>query len=575
MKRIYNICLFFIAMVISFQAIAQTPRMLFVEEATQASCPPCAAQNPALQATINANLDKVVFIGYQVWWPGFDPMYLDNPGEVQTRIGDYYGDITGAPNIKMQGTSASSAPSALTQTVIDATYAEASEFAINLTADIVDGKLVIAGTIDSELDATGDFRLRLMAIEHEITKADAPGGSTSEEVYHNVFKKFIPNHDGIAIGSSFTAGDSYTVSEEYDLSFNNIYNYDQIELVAIIQNDDTKFVNQAARIGKSDVAVVSNHDNNPGAINVGEQGEVCIGEQTTIAPTVTIINKGADELTSLDITYNVNGGADQTFMWTGNLANLTKTEVTLDDYTFTSAANNTINASVSNPNGGVDGDLTDTDTDGSFISSDVTSLHVLTLNIFTDCYPEETSWEFRDGSGAVVASGGPYTGQAGATITEEVTLATDCYSFNLFDTYGDGMYGSQWNGCELDGSFEIKDQMDNVVYDYDSSVDNAGFFTSNQVFSAEVFVDVDEVALEGKVKMSPNPTTGDLNITLDQVLAGDTDFQIFSLNGKVLMTGQLQNTVNTLNLSSFSNGIYLVRLVNDDKAITERITVQH
>lgn len=575
MKRIYNVCLCFVAMILTVQAIAQTPRMMFVEEATQASCPPCAANNPALLATINANLDKVVFVGYQVWWPGYDAMYLDNPTEVQTRIGDYYTDITGAPNIKMQGTSPAGSPAGLTQTVIDATYAEMSEFAINLTADIVDGKLVINGTIDAEMDASGDLRLRLIAIEHEITKADAPGGTTSEDVYHNVFKKFIPNHDGIAIGASFTSGDSYTVSEEYDLSFNNIYHYDQIELVAIVQNDDTKYVHQAARIGKSDVAVVTNFDNNPGAIKVADQGEVCLGEETTIAPTVTIINKGADDLTSLDITYNINGGADQTFMWTGTLANLTKTDVTLDDYTFTSAANNTITASVSNPNGGVDGDLADTDTDGAFTASDVTSLHELTLTIITDCYPEETSWEFVDGSGAVVASGGPYNNQVGATITENVTLSDDCYSFNLFDSYGDGMYGSQWNGCDLDGGVEIKDQAENVVFLYDSSVDNAGFFTSNQVFSATVFVDVDEVALEGQVRMSPNPTSGELNITLNEVLAGDTDFQIFSLDGKVLMTGQLQDTVNTLNLSSFNNGIYLVRLVNGDKAITERITVQN
>lgn len=571
MKRIYNICLFFIAMILSFQAIAQTPRMLFVEEATQASCPPCATQNPPFQATINANLDKVVFVGYQVWWPGYDPMYLDNPGEVQTRIGDYYGDITGAPNIKIQGTGTSSAPSALTQTVIDATFAEASEFAINLTADIVDGKLVVAGTIDSEIDATGDFKLRLIAIEHLILATDAPGGTNGETEFHNVFKKFIPNHDGISIGSAFTAGDSYTVNEEYDLSYNNIYNYDQVELVAIIQNDDTKFVNQAARIGNSDVGLITNHDNNPGAVSVAERGEVCIGEQT-IAPTVTIINKGADDLTSLDITYNINGGADQVVNWTGTLANLTKTEVTLDDYTFTSDTENTVNVSVSNPNGGVDGDLTDTDVAGSFATSDVVTFETMTVTILTDCYPEETTWDFRDGAGNVVASGGPYAGQAQTTITEEVILTADCYSFNLYDSYGDGLHGALWTGCGVDGNAQVKDQFETVVYDYDGST---SFFEDNQVFTADVFVNVDELALEGKVKMSPNPTTGELNITLDQALAGDTEFQVFSLDGKVLMTGQLRNTLNTLNLSSFNNGIYLVRLVNDDRAITERITVQN
>src|SRR5690606_26106934 len=104
---------------------AQSPRMVVVEEATNASCPPCFAQNPPLQALLNQNTDKAIFIGYQVWWPGYDAMYLDNTTEVQWRIiNGYYTSITGAPNIVIQGSGTAGLPNTLTQNVINNIYAE-------------------------------------------------------------------------------------------------------------------------------------------------------------------------------------------------------------------------------------------------------------------------------------------------------------------------------------------------------------------------------------------------------------------------------------------------------------------
>lgn len=67
-----------------------------------------------------------------------------------------------------------------------------------------------------------------------------------------------------------------------------------------------------------------------------------------------------------------------------------------------------------------------------------------TLTIVLDNYPGETTWSITDGSGATIASGGPYSG-AGSTVTETFCLADDCYEFTINDSYGDGIccaYGS-------------------------------------------------------------------------------------------------------------------------------------
>lgn len=70
----------------------------------------------------------------------------------------------------------------------------------------------------------------------------------------------------------------------------------------------------------------------------------------------------------------------------------------------------------------------------------------VTLSITFDNYPEETSWSITNDAGATIASGGTYgSSPDGSTLTENICLVDDCYTFNITDVYGDGIccsYGS-------------------------------------------------------------------------------------------------------------------------------------
>ena len=73
----------------------------------------------------------------------------------------------------------------------------------------------------------------------------------------------------------------------------------------------------------------------------------------------------------------------------------------------------------------------------------------VTLNILTDNYPTETTWSLNDSDGGAVASGGGYVDVATA-IQELVCVADGCYTFTIFDAFGDGIccaYGT--------GSYEL------------------------------------------------------------------------------------------------------------------------
>src|ERR1051325_3769445 len=76
-------------------------------------------------------------------------------------------------------------------------------------------------------------------------------------------------------------------------------------------------------------------------------GNLC---NTTFTPVVVLKNWGANSLTSCTISYQVDANTPTTFNWTGNLASLATTNVTLSSMTTTTGAH-TFTAFTSLPNG--------------------------------------------------------------------------------------------------------------------------------------------------------------------------------------------------------------------------------
>ncbi|MBT3622133.1 MAG: hypothetical protein HN535_05215, partial [Flavobacteriales bacterium] len=74
----------------------------------------------------------------------------------------------------------------------------------------------------------------------------------------------------------------------------------------------------------------------------------------------------------------------------------------------------------------------------------------VTVVINTGGYGSEISWNITNASDSIVASGGTYPGTnyTNNADVQTLCLVDDCYSFNTFDSYGDG-----WNG----GSFVVSD----------------------------------------------------------------------------------------------------------------------
>lgn len=72
------------------------------------------------------------------------------------------------------------------------------------------------------------------------------------------------------------------------------------------------------------------------------------------------------------------------------------------------------------------------------------------LTIIDDYWSSERTWDIVDADGTVVESGGPYADGSG-TNTAAFTLADGCYTFTIYDSYGDG----QVDGTNPDGTYSL------------------------------------------------------------------------------------------------------------------------
>jgi PKD repeat protein len=169
-------------------------------------------------------------------------------------------------------------------------------------------------------------------------------------------------------------------------------------------------------------------------------------------PIITLFNYGSDNLLTVTITYDLDGGGSQTYNWTGTLITGASEVITLPNMTTTAGAH-TFNVSTSLPNGLIDEDNTNDASASAFTV--IANGNDVSLTLDTDCWGSEVDWTIQDATTATVASGGAYADiNGGETISESFCLADGCYDFIINDSYGDGLDGIP-SGCPVNGNYVL------------------------------------------------------------------------------------------------------------------------
>lgn len=200
-----------------------------------------------------------------------------------------------------------------------------------------------------------------------------------------------------------------------------------------------------------------------------------------------------------------------------------------------------------------------------------------TLTIVLDNYPEEVSWNIKNSSNVIVASGGTYGSQPdGSTVTVNLCLPNGCYTLTMFDSYGDGICCSYGNG-----SYTLKNSS-NVV------LASGGSYGSQDVktfcFSGGMppggAPGLGALPTTAETFMAyPNPANDILHVRWNSETAATANIVITDLAGRKIAaytvnSNEGNNTYN-IPLEKLSSGMYMLQLEMGGQHFQQKVMVQH
>lgn len=532
MKKI-TILLASLVMLFSLKLNAQNERVLLFECFTNTGCGPCAQQNPALDALINNNGDRVAAIKYHMNWPASnDPMYLHNTVDNNSRRGVY--GVNSVPHTVVDGVRFGDMPAGLTQSMVNNWLAIESPFEMRLGYEVDAAANTITVHVMGMASAavTGSLRLYVGVIEREVHYSSAPG-SNGERDFYSVMKKLLPKAAGTILGDSMEEGDYFAYTFTWELA--NIYDMSQLDAIAWIQDNGTKEVYQACH---SSETFEPYFDNDVALNNVSNlKGMNCSG---LAQPTVEMTNFGNNPITTADFEIIVNGEPVATATWNGNLPIYETAEVNLGEVSFAVEAQNTMEVRVLSVNGTSDQGAANNNASATFVGTGDIAGKTLKLTVKTDGNPGETTWRLTNlETGTVVLEGGPYD-QANHKYEEVLEIAENgCYDFTIYDAGGDGITGNGYYTLKASGQTLF------AGGDFSDSESNEFYY--------EVVADVPE---HGDFAMGvyPNPTTGIVNV----ITTGLQKIAVYNMAGQCVIEGLCEGTLQ-LDLKPFGSGVYAIK----------------
>ena len=371
-----------------------------------------------------------------------------------------------------------------------------------------------------------------------------------------------------------------------------------IGVIAFVSEDNPQLPNSQILSGTIEISPIVNFVNSYDAycMSSGATNAIC---GTTTDLDVKFRNYGNQNLTSLDINYSINGGTTLIYPWTGNLIPAGTETITIPGVSFTPQASNNVSVTTSNPNGNTDQNTTNDNTSTSFshynAAGQVQGGFVggnITIDVTTDQYGGETSWQLVSDNGTIIASAaaGSMSSSAPQASVNASVNANECYSFIIYDAYGDGICCAYGNGSysvtdaggtviasggsflsEEGTHFETNGSAPSASWDCDAVTGCFDPGTGNGQYSTltscqavcNIGTEIDEVI--SNLSIYPNPAKDVL--TINGIY---NSVEIYDIYGKLVLSS---NAKQTINVSSLADGVYFVNINTNNAINVKKITV--
>jgi hypothetical protein len=308
------------------------------------------------------------------------------------------------------------------------------------------------------------------------------------------------------------------------------------------------------------------------------KNENCVGKTGSYVPKVLIAAYGSDGLNSIDLAYGVNGGTANQSLTSLGLGHNEKKAVSLTSTPFTYETTNNFNLAISNPNGSADPTSSDNTFSGSFNGGNTGTAEKIRIQVKGDAYmADEASFKVKDGSGAVVLDVPLGTMVNNTTSVWDLSLpdGVDCYSFELYDDYGDG-----W-GYNTTSFFKVSNYTGSLVGAIIKNINTKtnlefAYVGATELTSNGTAVGIMETEI-AKLNVYPNPASDVLNVSF---YANQSDYAISlnDLQGRTISTQKISDSSGEQLFSfltdNIAKGSYIVVVSSDKGQITKNVVIK-
>ncbi len=409
-------------------------------------------------------------------------------------------------------------------------------------------------------DGTDELRIFWIEADDTTTEADLNGTGTATQGDWVTGTSFPIIDDGGSIFDDYAGAYYPTI---YTVCPNRI----------VTESGQVDVAGHAAIFQANDCAAAS-LPNDPALLSYTGGTTACPGEPVNLS--VEMMNLGVSNLQYCTIAVMEGGTELLSYDWSGNLDTYGIVNVDLGSASFDASTDFTIEIT-----SGDDNDVNNSSTGAVELATEGTSL--IKVEIMTDNWPAEISWNISDDGGNVIESveEGEVSGAEGDVIVWWVSVPeTGCYTFTMNDAYGDGLAGEQWGS--IAGSCTVKTYNDDLtfistIFDYDGSYDFESVSAGMSVTS--VNVSIEEQSLNQVTRVFPNPFVGQTNLQFSTIQSGAASIVVYNLVGEQLINDNLGTLAageynHVIDFNGVSAGVYLIHLTAGGETTTMRATLK-
>ena len=290
---------------------------------------------------------------------------------------------------------------------------------------------------------------------------------------------------------------------------------------------------------------------------------------------VRIQNRGAENLTSCDITYGIKGQATRTFSWTGNLGRMEYEDVWLPFGTdesewFPASGNQYFVAYVGNPNGQPDENGLNGFSITAFEAAPTLPGKV-TFYLKTNAAANETHWTLTDVNDSVIYSGDNLSNNT--VYNNAFDLSPGCYVLRIKDRDKDGL--SFFNNSDGAGIIRL---IGDAGTNYFKNL-NANFGTELRMeFTVGYSIGLKDPGPSEEliVDVFPNPASTDILVNVSKDQSSAIHVTISDMSGRSVLKGDLdisKGEIPSMNITSLKPGHYLVKVETESKMTIKKLIV--